>query len=130
MQDDQIGLKFVGSAPANIARLPHSINKIVFSVQKQTSPSYVTPSTLNLHCYTREIVHFLTETFSFWFLDFYADMLQKPPASAYSQGCQMVCFQTKNPNLGKFWRFLLWKILVYFMTIGNILLPFGIHSLW
>jgi hypothetical protein len=19
-------------------------------------------------------------------------------------GCQMVCFQTKNPNLGKFWR--------------------------
>jgi hypothetical protein len=20
------------------------------------------------------------------------------------QGCQMVCFQTKNPNLGKFWR--------------------------
>jgi cobalamin biosynthesis protein CbiD len=19
------------------------------------------------------------------------------------QGCQMVCFQTKNPNLGKFW---------------------------
>jgi hypothetical protein len=23
-----------------------------------------------------------------------------------SQGCQMVCFQTKNPNLGKFWRVL------------------------
>jgi hypothetical protein len=22
------------------------------------------------------------------------------------QGCQMVCFQTKNPNLGKFWRVL------------------------
>jgi hypothetical protein len=21
-----------------------------------------------------------------------------------NQGCQMVCFQTKNPNLGKFWR--------------------------
>jgi hypothetical protein len=20
------------------------------------------------------------------------------------QGCQMVCFQTKNPNLGEFWR--------------------------
>jgi hypothetical protein len=30
------------------------------------------------------------------------------------QGCHMVCFQTKNPNLGKFWMFLQWKILVYF----------------
>jgi hypothetical protein len=37
------------------------------------------------------------------------------------QGCQMVCFQTKNPNLGKFWRVFLWKILVYFMTIWSIL---------
>jgi hypothetical protein len=25
----------------------------------------------------------------------------------FEQGCQMVCFQTKNPNLGKFWRILL-----------------------
>jgi hypothetical protein len=33
----------------------------------------------------------------------------------------MVCFQTKNPNLCKFWRVLLWKILVYFMTIWTIL---------
>jgi hypothetical protein len=46
----------------------------------------------------------------------------------------MVCFQTKNPSLGKFWKVLLRKILVYFMTIwstyftaiGNILWPFGI----
>jgi hypothetical protein len=37
------------------------------------------------------------------------------------QGCQMVCFQTKNPNLGKFWGFLQWKIFVYFMTIWSIL---------
>jgi hypothetical protein len=37
------------------------------------------------------------------------------------QGCQMVCFQTKNPNLGKFWRVLEWKILVYFRTIWSIL---------
>jgi hypothetical protein len=35
-------------------------------------------------------------------------------------------FQTKNPNLGKFWRALEWKMLVYFMTIWNILRPFGI----
>jgi hypothetical protein len=39
------------------------------------------------------------------------------------QGCQMVCFQTKNPNLGKFWRVLQWKIFVYFMTIWSILRP-------
>jgi hypothetical protein len=33
------------------------------------------------------------------------------------QGCQMVCFQTKNPNLDKFWRALDWKMLTYFMAI-------------
>jgi hypothetical protein len=43
-----------------------------------------------------------------------------------TQGYQMVCFQTKNPNLGKFWRVLQWKILVYFTMIGNISWPFGI----
>jgi hypothetical protein len=45
------------------------------------------------------------------------------------QGCQMVCFQTKNPNLGRFWRALEWKMMVYFMVIWNILLSFGIN-LW
>jgi hypothetical protein len=44
----------------------------------------------------------------------------------FMQGCQMVCFQTKNPKLGKFWRVLQWKILVYFMTIWSILLPLEI----
>jgi hypothetical protein len=38
----------------------------------------------------------------------------------------MVCFQTKNPDLGKFCRLLLWKILVYFMTIWFILQSFQI----
>jgi hypothetical protein len=38
----------------------------------------------------------------------------------------MVCFQTKNPNLGKFWWVFLWKILVYFMTIRSILRPLEI----
>jgi hypothetical protein len=42
------------------------------------------------------------------------------------QGCMMVCFQTKNPILGKFWRALEWKMRVYFMVIWNILLSFGI----
>jgi hypothetical protein len=43
-------------------------------------------------------------------------------------------FRAKNPNLGKFWRVLRWKILVYFKTIwsilhtanGNISWPVGI----
>jgi hypothetical protein len=30
------------------------------------------------------------------------------------QVCQMVCFQTKNPNLGKFWSF---TMLAYFLAI-------------
>jgi hypothetical protein len=32
----------------------------------------------------------------------------------------------ENPNLGKFWRFLKWKMLVYFMTIWSILWLFGL----
>jgi hypothetical protein len=39
----------------------------------------------------------------------------------HMQGCQMVLFQTKNPNLGNFWRFLQWKMLVYFMVTWSIL---------
>jgi hypothetical protein len=42
------------------------------------------------------------------------------------QGCQMVCFQTKIPDLGKFWMALDWKMLIYFMAIWNILWRFGI----
>jgi hypothetical protein len=32
------------------------------------------------------------------------------------QGCQIVYFQLKNPDTGKFWRNLQWKMLVYFMA--------------
>jgi hypothetical protein len=42
------------------------------------------------------------------------------------QGCQMVCFQTKNANLGKFWKVLQWKMLVYFMDTWYILWSFVI----
>jgi hypothetical protein len=38
----------------------------------------------------------------------------------------MACFQTKNPNFGKFWRVLQWEILVYFIAVWSILLPLGI----
>jgi hypothetical protein len=36
-----------------------------------------------------------------------------------AQGCQMVYFKTKNPNLGTFWRVLQWKMLVYLMPLGQ-----------
>jgi hypothetical protein len=50
----------------------------------------------------------------------------------------MVCFQTKNPNLDKFWRALEWKMRVhfishwgYFTVIGDILWPFGnVVEIW
>jgi hypothetical protein len=49
------------------------------------------------------------------------------------QGCQSVYFQTENPNLGKFWGALQWKLLLYLMpileyftAIWYILRPFGI----
>jgi hypothetical protein len=45
---------------------------------------------------------------------------------AAQQGCQMVCFQTKNSALSKFWKILQKKILVYFMTIWSILRPLEI----
>jgi hypothetical protein len=38
----------------------------------------------------------------------------------------MVCFQTKNPNLGKFWRALVWKMFMYLKAIWKILRIFGI----
>jgi hypothetical protein len=44
----------------------------------------------------------------------------------WRQGCQMVCFQTKNPYLGKHWRALDWKMLIYCMSIWNILRTFGL----
>jgi hypothetical protein len=36
------------------------------------------------------------------------------------QGCQMVYFNTKNINLGIFWRDLMWKILVNFCGLFGI----------
>jgi hypothetical protein len=50
-----------------------------------------------------------------------------------SRVARTVCFQTKNPNLGKFWRAVDWKIfeisygdLGYLMEIWDILWRFGI----
>jgi hypothetical protein len=44
------------------------------------------------------------------------------------QGCQMVYFQTKNHNLGKFWCPLELKMLKYFKAIWSIFRTFGIFS--
>jgi hypothetical protein len=38
----------------------------------------------------------------------------------------MVYFHAQNPNLGIFWRALEWIILLYFISIWNILWQFGI----
>jgi hypothetical protein len=46
---------------------------------------------------------------------------QDPIQRHLDQGCQMVCFQTKNANLDKFWRVLQWNMLVYFMETWSIL---------
>jgi hypothetical protein len=64
MQDDQIGRKIIRLAPADMARLPPSIipTKIFFS-SKQLCLSAGTTPTLNLPCFTREIVHFRLNTF-------------------------------------------------------------------
>jgi hypothetical protein len=45
------------------------------------------------------------------------------------QGCQMVYFQTPNPNLGNYWRALEWKMLVLLMAVWNILRPVS-YVLW
>jgi hypothetical protein len=45
---------------------------------------------------------------------------------AREQGCQMVCFQTQNPNLGKFWRALDLKMFIKYMSIWDFLSRFGI----
>jgi hypothetical protein len=49
-----------------------------------------------------------------------------PAGEISDQSCQMVSFQTKNSNLGKFWRALYGKIVIYLMTIWNILRAFRI----
>jgi hypothetical protein len=38
----------------------------------------------------------------------------------------MAHFQTKNPDLGTFWRILQWKMLVYYTAIGSISRLLGI----
>jgi hypothetical protein len=41
-------------------------------------------------------------------------------------GCQLVYIHAKNTKLDQFWRDLEWKLLLYFVTIWNILWPLSI----
>jgi hypothetical protein len=47
-------------------------------------------------------------------------------STSQKQDCQMAYFYTKNPDSGKFWWVLQWKMSVYFRDIWSILLPCGI----
>jgi hypothetical protein len=53
--------------------------------------------------------------------------LSQRPLVPLIQGCQMVSLQTKNPNLGIFWRTLEWKIVVVKSSVAVIkLLPVSV----
>jgi hypothetical protein len=52
-----------------------------------------------------KIQNFVQEEFGFFFLH-------------QHQGCQMVCFQTKSPNLGKNFRASDWKMLIFLWPFG------------
>jgi hypothetical protein len=122
MQGNQIGRKFMRLAPAYMATLPHLIKKIIYFRSKQPRTSPGTTPTLNLPCFTREIL-FLVLRFP------WAQLTSVKPFSQHRtrgtdpakltnvalvnfaaaaicrrrrprQGCQMVCFQTKKYLFG------------------------------
>jgi hypothetical protein len=79
----------------------------------------------HLSCWAQQENHF--------FKVFIVESLLHTYLQIWQQGCQMVCFQTKNPSLEKFLEDLamenlglFYDRLVYFTAIGNILWPFGI----
>jgi hypothetical protein len=90
-----------------------------------------------LHCKTPQNLpelNFLARKYTIWqpWHRFESEILFiwiAPDSSLFAwwdQGCQMVCFQTKNPNLGKFWRVLDWVRFIYFTAIWKILSIFEI----
>jgi hypothetical protein len=77
---------------------------------------------------TGDNLHYLKIVLSFFSQDqipFFREKSFREEAGR-KQGCQMVSFQTKNPNWGIFWRTLEWKMLLYTLVIYNILRPLGI----
>jgi hypothetical protein len=74
--------------------------------------------------YIPRILHMYICMFFFW--TYFAMGGKTQSQSGFIQGCQMLYFQTKNLKLGKFWSVLDWKLLIYFMSICNILRTFWI----
>jgi hypothetical protein len=64
--------------------------------------------------------------FAFWYVWTKKNLATLTYNYLSKQDCQMVYFQTKKLNLGKFRRTLDCKMLIYFMVIWNILRTFGI----
>jgi hypothetical protein len=65
-------------------------------------------------------------TKNFVFIGTFHDFLKDPRKQGPVRGCQIVYFNTQNTNLGIFWRAFEWEMLVYYMTVWNILMRFGI----
>jgi hypothetical protein len=90
------------------SRALQNLPKLGFLVRKETiwQPCFVASyETTPIHSYFRVNVRLIATS---------------------EQGCQMVYFRTKNPNLGKFWRALDWKVLIYLMANWNSLWALGI----
>jgi hypothetical protein len=59
------------------------------------------------------------------FYNYYNAIIYIGRVVCIAKGCQKVYFETKSPNLDKFWRVVGWKSLFYYMAIWNMLWPFG-----
>jgi hypothetical protein len=99
-----------------------------------TQPKWWVPRTHVLPCLAGHSAESLTSSEKYFpFSNLIWLLLGQEPLSPFptdksvgTQGCQMVCFQTKNPNLGKFWWALEWKMSVNFTAIWSIFWPLGI----
>jgi hypothetical protein len=92
-------------------------------IQSQ-SQNYILPQNYgkNINSF---ILPYIPRSIFFAKLEVEANIFAKHCLHSAYQGCQMAYFQTKNPNLGKFWRDMQWKMLVYFTSIWQFLWPFG-----
>jgi hypothetical protein len=78
--------------------------------------------------FSNDQIYFLNDCFSCWKrIDWiFPQPLRNSNPRTPVQCCQMVYFQTENPNLGKFWKVLQWKMFGIFRAILSISRPTGI----
>jgi hypothetical protein len=106
--------------------------KVAINYTKRPQSRYVYQKGLKIHTpkYPVPRLSNIDQNWDFRFLNICT--IWKPCCTVHKdlfrgvQGCQMVYFKTKNPNSGILWRALEWKMLVYLITIRNVLRPFGI----